>query len=156
MTVSLSSPLSIPVAHRFRKQKLAWRDARGVSATPAGLSALFSPSAPVLQADERACAQGSIVLFLEADPWCELHSLLSHLRAGTSPHTDPPDAGLVVALHIRFAVSPTVKDSYPLLLLFWQLFAQLRHHLFHRRTQMLFIGAIAIQRSRDAIGTSPS
>jgi hypothetical protein len=45
-------------------------------------------------------------------------------------------------------VSPTVKDGNALLLLFGHLVAQLRHHLFHGRTQILFIGAIAIQGSQ--------
>ena len=46
---------------------------------------------------------------------------------------------------LGLAVAATVKDSNPLLLLFGQLFAQLCHHLFHRSTQVFFIGAIAIQ-----------
>ena len=66
-------------------------------------------------------------------------------RGGFWNATDPPDLGVIIALHIGLAVSATVKNGDPLLMLFWQVFAHLRHDLLHRCTQMLFIGAIAVQ-----------
>ena len=92
-----------------------------------------------------AFARSPIVPSLEADPSCGPHSPLTHLRAvatlirsssalfargGFWNATDPPDVGVIVALHIGLAVSATVKNGDPLLLLFWQLLTQLGHHLF--------------------------
>src|SRR5260370_200355 len=80
-------------------------------------------------------------------PLSLLHVSLA-VGEGFRPMPLSPYLGAMGVLHIRLIFSATVKDGDALLVLFWQLLTQLGHHLFHRSTQMLLIGAIAIQRSQ--------
>src|SRR5450755_1744464 len=61
---------------------------------------------------------------------------------------DPSNVGFVVAFHSGFTVCAAIKDRYPLFLLLWDLFAQLRHYCFYRRTQLLFLRTIAVEWSQ--------
>jgi hypothetical protein len=66
----------MPGAHPFRRQRPAWRGAKGVFPTAAGFSFPVSPSAPWWLAPGHAFARSPTVLSLEADPLCRPHSPL--------------------------------------------------------------------------------
>src|SRR5258708_4738087 len=88
--VFLGAPFPRRFAHPFRRQRPAWRGARGVFPTPAGFSSPVAPSAPVWLAPGRAFARSPSVPSLEATPWCVLHIPLTHLRAVATARPLPP------------------------------------------------------------------